>query len=92
MSKIEVILGPPATGGGGTWGTIAGNIEDQTDLQAEFDGKEPTVAAGITTQYYRGDKSWQTLDKVAVLLGNVDNTSDADKPISTATQTALYGS
>ena len=35
MSKIEVILGPPATGGGGTWGTIAGNIEDQTDLQKE---------------------------------------------------------
>lgn len=30
-----------------------------------------------------------TLDKADVGLGNVDNTSDADKPISTATQTAL---
>lgn len=30
-----------------------------------------------------------TLDKSNVGLGNVDNTSDADKPISTATQTAL---
>lgn len=30
-----------------------------------------------------------TLDKSDVGLGNVDNTSDADKPISTATQTAL---
>ena len=30
-----------------------------------------------------------TLDKSDVGLGNVDNTSDADKPISTATQSAL---
>lgn len=30
-----------------------------------------------------------TLDKADVGLGNVDNTADADKPISTATQTAL---
>lgn len=51
--------------------------------------KEPTIAAGTTSQYWRGDKSWQTLDKAAVGLGNVDNTSDANKPVSTATQTAL---
>ena len=30
-----------------------------------------------------------TIDKTTVGLSNVDNTSDADKPISTATQTAL---
>lgn len=30
-----------------------------------------------------------TLDKTNIGLGNVDNTSDLDKPISTATQTAL---
>lgn len=30
-----------------------------------------------------------TLTKAAVGLGNVDNTSDSDKPVSTATQTAL---
>jgi hypothetical protein len=50
---------------------------------------EPAIAAGTTSQYWRGDKSWQTLDKIAVGLDNVDNTSDANKPISTATQTAL---
>jgi hypothetical protein len=50
---------------------------------------EPTITAGTTGQYWRGDKSWQTLDKTAVGLGNVDNTSDTNKPISTATQTAL---
>ena len=51
--------------------------------------KENTITAGISSQYYRGDKSWQTLDKTAVGLSNVDNTTDANKPVSTATQTAL---
>jgi hypothetical protein len=50
---------------------------------------EPTITAGTTGQYYRGDKTFQTLDKTAVGLANVDNTSDANKPVSTATQTAL---
>ena len=51
--------------------------------------KENTIVAGTTSQYYRGDKTWQTLDKTAVGLGNVDNTSDLNKPVSTTTQTAL---
>lgn len=50
---------------------------------------EPAIAAGTTSQYRRGDETWQTLDKTAAGLANVDNTSDANKPISTATQTAL---
>lgn len=49
------------------------------------------IAAGTTAQYWRGDKTWQTLDKAAVGLGSVDNTSDANKPVSSATQTALDG-
>ncbi|HTE57872.1 MAG TPA: hypothetical protein VK694_03930 [Verrucomicrobiae bacterium] len=52
-------------------------------------GKENTITAGTTAHYWRGDKSFQALDKSAVGLANVDNTSDAGKPISTATQTAL---
>lgn len=36
-----------------------------------------------------GDVSWATLTKTDVGLGSVDNTSDASKPVSTATQTAL---
>ena len=51
--------------------------------------KENTITAGTTSQYYRGDKTFQTLDKTAVGLGNCDNTSDVNKPISSATQTAL---
>ena len=53
--------------------------------------KENIITPGTTLQYWRGDKSWQILDKLAVGLGNVDNTSDIDKPISTATQAALNG-
>ncbi|WGK94756.1 MULTISPECIES: hypothetical protein [Flavobacterium] len=59
------------------------------DLQTTLNGKESTISAGTNTQYWRGDKSWQTLDKSSVGLDSVDNTSDASKPISTATQTAL---
>lgn len=66
-------------------------ISDVTGLQTAIDGKEATISAGTTAQYWRGDKSWQTLDKAAVGLTNVDNTSDANKPVSTATQTALDG-
>jgi hypothetical protein len=52
---------------------------------------EPAIAPGTILQYWRGDKTWQTLDKAAVGLSNVDNTTDLNKPISTATQTALNG-
>jgi hypothetical protein len=52
-------------------------------------GGEPVINPGTTSQYWRGDKTWQTLDKTAVGLANVDNTSDAGKPVSTAQQTAL---
>lgn len=50
-------------------------------------GKEASITAGTTAQYWRGDKSWQTLDKTAVGLGNVDNTSDATKNSASVTLT-----
>jgi hypothetical protein len=50
---------------------------------------EPVITATTSADYYRGDKTFATLNKSAVGLGNVDNTSDANKPVSTATQTAL---
>jgi hypothetical protein len=49
--------------------------------------KEPVITAGTTAQYYRGDKTFQTLDKTAVGLGNVDNTSNATERAATATLT-----
>ncbi len=58
-------------------------------LTASLSGKESIISAGTTGQYFRGDKSWQSLDKSAVGLGNVDNTSDLNKPVSTAQQAAI---
>jgi hypothetical protein len=49
--------------------------------------KEPTITAGTTAQYYRGDKTFQTLDKTAVGLANVDDTSNVTERAATATLT-----
>ena len=47
------------------------------------------IKAQSPVQSVAGKTGSVSLDKSDVGLGNVDNTSDADKPISTATQTAL---
>lgn len=58
-------------------------------LSAQINTKEPTITGGTTAQYWRGDKTFQTLNKAAVGLSNVDNTTDLNKPISNATSAAL---
>jgi hypothetical protein len=87
-------------GGGGSadWGDIGGTLSDQTDLQtalnAKYDASNPSgyiTAAGAPVQSVAGQTGTVTLAKGDVGLGNVDNTSDANKPVSTATQTALDG-
>lgn len=119
---------------------------DVAGLDAALGAKEASIAAGATTQYFRGDKTWRTfmtdvratvltglstatnavitasdtvlsalgklqkqvsdnlttltshtgntsnphgVTKAQVGLGNVDNTADSAKPVSTAQQTAL---
>jgi len=90
---------------GATWGAITGTLANQTDLQAALDLKAPLVSPTFTgtiklkavstagqvwtAAFADGTGEWETLTKTMVGLGNVDNTSDANKPISTATQTAL---
>lgn len=59
-------------------------ISDVTSLQTSLDAKAP-----LANPTFTGTVSGIT--KSMVGLGNVDNTSDANKPISTATQTALDG-
>jgi hypothetical protein len=55
---------------------ITSNVQDQLDDKAPLESPTFTgTVSGVT--------------KTHVGLGNVDNTSDADKPVSTATQTAL---
>lgn len=65
-----------------TFGAASGSSAGSTGLV-------PKPTAGQQEYYLRGDSSWQAFGKSTVGLGNVDNTSDADKPISTATQSAL---
>ena len=58
-----------------------GNVDNTSDAnkpistatQTALNGKENTITAGTTAQYYRGDKTFQTLDKTAVGLSNVAN-------------------
>ena len=95
-TNIKTINGSSVLGSGDltvssatSWGGITGTLSSQNDLNTALNAKQDTITAGTTAQYYRGDKTFQTLNKTAVGLGNVDNTSDASKPISTATQTAL---
>lgn len=60
---------------GVAWGSITGTLSAQSDLSLALFGKESTLAIGTINQYYRGDKSWVTLDKAAVGLSNVENTA-----------------
>lgn len=55
--------------------TFGRSLVDDADAAAGRTtlGAEPALTAGTTGQYYRGDKSWQTLDKTAVGLSNVTN-------------------
>jgi hypothetical protein len=64
--------------------TTLGYLDATSSVQTQLNAKEPTISAGTTAQYWRGDKSWQTLDKSAVGLSNVDNTSDATKNAAAA--------
>ena len=59
------------------------SISEVDNLQNTLDGKEQKISTGTTSQYWRGDKTWQTLDKNAVGLSNVDNTSDFEKNTAT---------
>jgi len=77
----------------GTWGTVlndflgvahksTGPLKDDSVTSLALD---PAVRASLA----KADTALQTVTKSDVSLGNVDNTSDLGKPISTATQTAL---
>ena len=91
LEFVELVdqLNATSAGGAAAWGGITGTLSSQTDLQSALDLKEDVISAGTTAQYYRGDKTFRDLDKTAVGLPNVNNTSDANKPVSTAGQTAL---
>lgn len=66
-------------------------VEGEVIAWDEADTKWITTSVSAPVQSVAGKTGTVTLVAADVGLGNVDNTSDADKPISTATQTALDG-
>jgi len=74
---------PATTNIGDVTGTEIGYLEGVTSaIQTQLDAKAP-----INSPTFTGTVAGITKDMVG--LGNVENTSDANKPISDATQTAL---
>ena len=70
--------------------TLSATINGTSVTVATFNFTTPQEAADAApVQSVAGKTGDVTLTKSDVGLGNVDNTSDADKPISTATQEAL---
>lgn len=67
----------------------SGTANDTKYLAGDSTWKDLPSGGGVTS--VAGKTGVVTLVKDDVGLSNVDNTSDADKPVSTATQTALNG-
>ena len=76
-NKVNIPLASPSADG-------VMSSEDKTKL-------DKIVDTGDGTQYLTNNGTYVPLDKNSVGLGNVNNTADLDKPISTATQNALDG-
>lgn len=73
---------------------VQGKGLSQNDFTNAYKTKLDGIEAGAqvnTVTSVAGKTGVVTLQKSDVGLGNVDNTSDLNKPISTATQTALNG-
>jgi hypothetical protein len=73
---------------------ISSDVQDALDLK--YDASNPSnfvdatgAASAAPVQSVNTQTGDVVLDKTDVGLGNVDNTSDVDKPISSSTQTAL---
>lgn len=66
--------------------TKLNGLKDQAGITSDIDAVQTNLETHINN---KSNPHEVTKDQVG--LGNVDNTSDANKPISTATQTALNG-
>ena len=70
------VSGSPVTSSGTLSISFSAGYSIPSDsAQSAWSAKEPGITAGTTAQYWRGDKSWQTLNSAAVGLGNVENTA-----------------
>ena len=69
----------------------AGQLPDMNYDPAGTAATEAGKVQANLTSHTNNKSNPHSVTKAQVGLGNVDNTSDANKPISTATQTALNG-
>ena len=84
-----VLTGSTAFPGYGDYvpGTVNDTLIELIDRKADISTAVPS--GGVSTDFLAGDRTWKPVTKNTVGLSNVDNTTDLDKPISTATQAAL---
>lgn len=71
-----------------SWGNITGTLSNQVDLQNALNQREPDIIAGTVLQYWRGDKTWQTLTSDVVVEGSTNlyfTTSRARQALSAGT-------
>lgn len=89
-TKINQIVGEGASETLNTIGEISAAIEDNQEAIDLLNAAIGNKANNTTVDSHVGNKSNpHSVTKAQVGLENVDNTSDANKPVSTAMQTAL---
>lgn len=74
--------------GAATWGAITGTLSAQTDLNTALSGKEPSITAGTTSQFWRGDKSWTDF-ATTVRASTLTGLSTVTNAVITAADTVL---
>lgn len=70
------------------WGSIVGNLSNQTDLTNALAAKANTADLN---SHVSDQNNPHVVTKAQIGLGNVDDTSDMDKPVSIATAAAIAG-
>lgn len=82
---------PVASAGQVEWGDVVGDIENQADLQLLFKNINDAVKAisDSLNEHTEDAQNPHQVNKEQIGLGNVDNTSDMNKPVSTAQQAAI---
>ena len=75
-----------------TLNELAASLADDADfagtMTTALAGKEPTLTAGTTAQYYRGDKTWQTLTVDPTMGGDLTGTASNAQIAAGAVDTA----
>lgn len=100
-AAVKITGGTPASGkvltsdadGDATWETPASGVTDHTLLSNIGTNTHAQIDTALanSASHIANTSNPHVVTKAQVGLSNVDNTSDANKPISTATQTALDG-